>query len=70
MHGVAWKNYFSRILESAGLVNNTDFVITLTLNTTGSDEGYYTVTLNIQNVKVFDHTRALVALSIGELGMI
>ena len=70
MHGVAWKNYFSRILESASLVNNTDFVITLTLNTTGSDEGYYTVTLTIQNVKVFDHTRALVVLSIGELGMI
>ena len=69
-HGIAWKNYFARILESAGLVNNTDFVIEATLHTTGSYQGFYTVTLTIENVKVFDHTRALVTLSVGELGLI
>jgi len=69
-HGLAWKNYFSRILETSGLVNNTDYVISSTLHTTGSNQGYYTITLTIHNVKVFDHTRAMVTLSIGELGMI
>jgi hypothetical protein len=69
-HGVAWKNYFTRVLEASGLVNTTDFVITSTLSTSGSNQGYYTVTVTIEDVAIFDHTRALVTLSVGELGMV
>jgi hypothetical protein len=70
-HGIAWKNYFNRTLVAAGLVNNTNYLITSVLHTAAnSQNNYYTVTVTIHNVKIFDHTRAMVTLSIGELGTI
>jgi len=70
-HGIAWKNYFNRTLEGSGLVYDTNYHITSALHLTGnSQSNYYTVTITIHNVKIFDHTRAMVTLSIGELGMI
>lgn len=69
-HGVAWRDYFERTLEAAGLVNTTNYEIALTLETSGINKGYYTVTMTIFDVKIFDHTHASVVLSIGELGMI
>jgi len=70
-HGIAWKNYFNRTLEGSGLVYDTNYHITSALIPTGNSESnYYTVTITIHNVKIFDHTRAMVTLSIGELGMI
>ena len=70
-HGIAWKNYFNRTLQASGLVDNTNFLITSELHPTGNSQNdYYTVTITIHNVKVFDHTRAMVTLSIGELGMV
>lgn len=69
-HGMAWKNYFNNTLESAGLVYDTHYHITSQFHPTGSSlTDYYTVTIVIHSVKVFDHTRAMVTLSIGELGM-
>lgn len=70
-HGIAWKNYFNRTLTAAGLTYNSNYSITATFHKgVISQNDYYTVTITIQHVKVFDHTRAMVTLSIGELGMI
>jgi len=70
-HGIAWKNYFNRTLEGAGLVYDTNYHITATFHSTGNSlNDYYIVSMTIHNVKIFDHTRAQVALAIGELGMV
>jgi hypothetical protein len=68
---VPYQNYFNRTLEGSGLIYDTNYHITSALHLTGnSQSNYYTVTITIHNVKIFDHTRAMVTLSIGELGMI
>ena len=70
-HGVAWKNYFNRTLNASGLIYNSNYTISITKHLTGDElKDYYTVEITIHSVKIFDHTRALVSLSIGELGVI
>jgi len=71
-HGYAWMNYFSRTLEAAGLISGTHYEIDdpVLHSFSNDDRNYYTLTLVIHDVYVFDHTRALVTLTIGELGVI
>ena len=70
MHGIAWKNYFNSTMETEGLVYDTDYHIASVYHTVSNkDYNYYSVTITIHHVKIFDHTRAQVTLSIGELGM-
>jgi len=70
-HGIAWKNYFNSTMESTGLTYGENWTVSSTFHATGNDlNDYYTVTITLYNVKIFDHTVAQVTLSIGELGMI
>jgi len=70
-HGTAWANYFNSTLGGAGLAygNGKDYTISKVLQSFPSNPSmnYYTVTVTILNVKVFDHTHANVNLNIGEL---
>ena len=70
-HGVAWMNYFDHSLDGAGLVYDSDYHITSAFHPMPNElDDYYSVTITIHHVKVFDHTRAMVTLSVGELGMV
>lgn len=71
-HGYAWMNYFNRSLATAGLTYDTNYEIPEPVlhQFSNDDLNYYTLTITIHDVYVFDHTRALVTLTIGELGII
>ncbi len=69
-HGVAWANYFDRMLNgTAGMTRGNGYTITTQLVHPTSDrlQDYYSVTVTISNVKIFDYTRANVNMDIGEL---
>ena len=68
-HGIAWANWFDRMLNgSANLTKGHGYNITTELEKMPDRlQDYYRVTVTIQNVKVFDYTRANVNMDIGEL---
>lgn len=72
-HGYAWANYFKKALNStqADLVYGVDFTVPnpVKYDFEGTANDYYIVTVTIADVSVFDHTRASVQVSIGELGV-
>ncbi len=72
-HSSAWITYFGKVLNSslAGLTYGTDFTISrsLLLDLPGDWNDYYQVDVTINGIKVFNHARAIVQLSIGELGV-
>ncbi|MDH3364910.1 MAG: hypothetical protein OEM29_02735 [Thermoplasmata archaeon] len=72
-HGIAWANYFRKALNSttADLTYGTDFVVPnpTKYDFPGTVNDYYIVTVTVYGVGVFDHTKASVQLSIGELGV-
>lgn len=67
-HTSAWASYFGKILNAslAGLEYGTDFTITCSESGT---EGYSVLTVTINGIEVLNHARAVVQLSIGELGV-
>lgn len=70
-HGMAWKNYFNRTFNASGMRYNIDYNMTSSLVDFHDPlKNYYIVTITVKNVGTLDHTRATVALSIGELGII
>ena len=72
-HGNAWANYFRKALNTtaADLVYGVDFVVPdpTKYDFPGSANDYYIVTATVYGIGVFDHTKATVQLSIGELGV-
>lgn len=71
-HGMAWARYFNSSLQNppANLTYGSDYWVNWTLHEqTNRLDNYYTVTITIAQVKVLDHTKATVKLSIGELGV-
>ena len=72
-HGHAWANYFRKTLNSTGadLTYGVDFVVPepTFYDYPGTVNDYYIVTATVYGVGVFDHTKASVQLSIGELGV-
>ena len=72
-HGNAWANYFRKALNStsADLTYGVDFVVPnpTKYDNPGTLNDYYIVTATVYGVGVFDHTKAAVQLSIGELGV-
>jgi len=68
-HGIAWENYFNSTLNgSASMTYGHGYTIHKELKSfTDKSRNYYIVTVSISNVKVFDHTHAVVNLDIGEL---
>lgn len=71
LHGWAWYRYFNSTLTGADMVNGTDFSMPFPELHSFSDKtlNYYTFTVTIHNVKVLDHTKATVKMTIGELGV-
>jgi len=67
-HATAWVNYFGKVLNAslAGLEYGTDFNIT---RSDASTPGYSIVKVTIGGIEVLNHARALVQLSVGELGV-
>ena len=72
-HGNAWANYFRKALNStsADLTYGVDFDVPspTKYDNPGTLNDYYIVTATVYGVGVFDHTKASVQLSIGELGV-
>ena len=68
-HGIAWENYFNSTLNgTAGMTYGHGYTIHKELKSfADKSRNYYIVTVSISNVKVFDHTHAVVNLDIGEL---
>ena len=68
-HGIAWENYFNSTLNgTAGMTYGNGYTIHKELTPLpDKSRNYYTVWVSISNVKVFDHTHAVVNLDIGEL---
>ncbi len=68
-HGIAWADYFDRMLNgTANMTKNHGYTITTQLHQMPDRlQNYYTVTVTVQNVKIFDYTRANVDMDIGEL---
>ena len=71
VHGTAWAQYFTRTLSNqAGLAQGNGFNVTSTLHPkVGTIPAYYSITIQIDNIKILDHTHATVTMSIGELGV-
>ncbi len=72
-HGNAWANYFKKALNSssAGLTYGVDFDVPnpTKYDYPGTLNDYYEVIVTVYGVGAFDHTKASVQLSIGELGI-
>jgi hypothetical protein len=71
-HGVAWENYFKKVLNAslADLAYGTDFTVTKTVyNPTSLTDKFYIVQIVINNISVLDHTRATIQMSVGDLGV-
>jgi len=70
-HGIAWENYFNRTFTSLfNLTYGTNFEISKAEVTFAVKTlNYWVLTLTIHNVTVLDHTRAVVSMSVGELGV-
>lgn len=70
-HGVAWENYFNRTLTSLfNLTHGINFNINKTVATFEQKTmNYWILTVTVHNVTVLDHTRAIVSMSVGELGV-
>ncbi|UCE91972.1 MAG: hypothetical protein JSV90_02180 [Methanobacteriota archaeon] len=72
-HGMAWANYFKRALNSsqADLTYGVDFTVPSPTfyDNPGKSNDYYIVNVKISGVGVFYHTKAIVQISLGELGV-
>ena len=72
-HGIAWEKYFNNTLGGAGLAYGIgkDYAITNKLTSfIDKSRNFYTLSLQIFNVQVFDYTHANVNIAIGEISMI
>ncbi|MFY9605467.1 MAG: hypothetical protein WAS24_01900 [Thermoplasmata archaeon] len=70
-HGMAWSRYFNSTLNgTAGMTFKKGYNITTTLKSfPDKTRNYYIVTITIDRIMIVDHTKATVALTIGELGL-
>lgn len=71
-HGVAWKTYFDTILNTSATleVGGPGYETSIVgYHFPDKTLDYYVVTVIINYVQTFDHTHAIVTMSIGELGV-
>ncbi|MCU0852527.1 MAG: hypothetical protein MUC90_04635 [Thermoplasmata archaeon] len=71
-HAWAWYNYFLNMLNgTAGMTLGNGFNMTrpVLMEFQNENLNYYSFTLVVDSIKVLDHTKAIVTISIGELGV-
>lgn len=71
-HGWAWYNYFmNRLNGTADMTLGNGFTMDepVLYSFAQQSRNYYSLTITIENVTTLDHTRAAVAIAIGELGL-
>jgi hypothetical protein len=71
-HAWAWYNYFLNMLNgTAGMTLGNGFNMTrpVLMEFENENLNYYSFTLVVDSIKVLDHTKAIVTISIGELGV-